>query len=32
MIFQHFNLLGSRTAAANIAFPLEIQGISGLQR
>jgi D-methionine transport system ATP-binding protein len=28
MIFQHFNLLSSRTAAQNIAFPLEIQGLS----
>ncbi|MFT3875252.1 MAG: ATP-binding cassette domain-containing protein [Propioniciclava sp.] len=27
MIFQHFNLLGSRTAAGNIAFPLEVQGV-----
>lgn len=26
MIFQHFNLLTSRTVAQNIAFPLEIQG------
>jgi D-methionine transport system ATP-binding protein len=26
MIFQHFNLLSSRTAAANIALPLEIAG------
>jgi len=28
MIFQHFNLLSSRTAAANIALPLEIAGWS----
>ena len=28
MIFQHFNLLASRTVYDNIAFPLEIQGIS----
>lgn len=28
MIFQHFNLLTSRTVAQNIAFPLEIQGKS----
>ena len=28
MIFQHFNLLASRTVYENIAFPLEIQGIS----
>ena len=26
MIFQHFNLLSSRTVADNIAFPLEISG------
>ena len=26
MIFQHFNLLSSRTAADNIALPLEIAG------
>lgn len=26
MIFQHFNLLSSRTAAANVALPLEISG------
>jgi D-methionine transport system ATP-binding protein len=26
MIFQHFNLLSSRTAAENIAFPLEVAG------
>jgi len=26
MIFQHFNLLSSRTVKQNIAFPLEIQG------
>ncbi len=28
MIFQHFNLLTSRTVYQNIAFPLEIQGLS----
>ena len=28
MIFQHFNLLTSRTVFDNIAFPLEIQGMS----
>ncbi|SDM16040.1 methionine ABC transporter ATP-binding protein [Sediminibacillus halophilus] len=28
MIFQHFNLLWSRTVRDNIAFPLEIAGIS----
>ena len=27
MIFQHFNLLSSRTVAGNIAYPLEIAGI-----
>ena len=27
MIFQHFNLLASRTVYGNIAFPLEIQGL-----
>lgn len=26
MIFQHFNLLSSRTAAENIAYPLELAG------
>jgi D-methionine transport system ATP-binding protein len=28
MIFQHFNLLSSRTVAANVAFPLELAGVS----
>ncbi len=28
MIFQHFNLLSSRTVAGNVAFPLEIAGAS----
>lgn len=28
MIFQHFNLLSSRTVYDNVAFPLEIQGLS----
>jgi D-methionine transport system ATP-binding protein len=27
MVFQHFNLLSSRTAADNIALPLEIAGV-----
>jgi len=26
MIFQHFNLLSSRTVASNVAFPLELAG------
>lgn len=32
MIFQHFNLLWSRTVEENISFPLEIAGISKTQR
>jgi D-methionine transport system ATP-binding protein len=32
MIFQHFNLLWSRTVRENIAFPLEIAGISKPER
>ncbi|MBX9745236.1 MAG: ATP-binding cassette domain-containing protein [Chlamydiales bacterium] len=32
MIFQHFNLLHSRTVAGNIAYPLEIAGISSEER
>lgn len=32
MIFQHFNLLWSRTVEENIAFPLEIAGVSGKER
>lgn len=32
MIFQHFNLLWSRTVAENIAFPLEIAGVSKTER
>ncbi|WP_147804311.1 methionine ABC transporter ATP-binding protein [Alkalicoccus halolimnae] len=28
MIFQHFNLLWSRTVSENIAFPLEIKGVN----
>ncbi|MBD2112350.1 MULTISPECIES: methionine ABC transporter ATP-binding protein [Cyanophyceae] len=31
MIFQHFNLLSSRTAAENIAMPLEVMGYSRLR-
>jgi len=31
MIFQNFNLLGSRNAAGNIAYPLEIAGMSRKQ-
>ena len=31
MIFQNFNLLGSRNAAANIAYPLEIAGMNKKQ-
>ena len=29
MIFQHFNLLSSRTVFDNVALPLEIAGVSG---
>lgn len=32
MIFQHFNLLWSRTVAENISFPLEIAGVPKKQR
>lgn len=32
MIFQHFNILWSRTVRDNIAFPLEISGISKEKR
>lgn len=31
MVFQHFQLLSSKTVAKNIAFPLEIQGWSSSQ-
>ncbi|SFC28324.1 D-methionine transport system ATP-binding protein [Bacillus sp. OV322] len=32
MIFQHFNLLWSRTVEENISFPLEIAGVPANQR
>jgi len=32
MVFQHFNLLSSRTAAANITLPLEIAGMAARDR
>lgn len=32
MIFQHFNLLWSRTVRDNIAFPLEIAGVPAKER
>ncbi|GBR51846.1 methionine ABC transporter ATP-binding protein [Acetobacter pomorum] len=32
LVFQHFNLLTSRTVAANIALPLEIAGMPRVQR
>lgn len=32
MIFQHFNLLWSRTVRDNIAFPLEVAGVSKQER
>lgn len=32
MIFQHFNLLSSRTVAGNVEFPLEIGGIPVTER
>ncbi|WP_455358006.1 methionine ABC transporter ATP-binding protein [Streptomyces sp. SYSU K21746] len=32
MVFQHFNLLSSRTVRANVELPLEILGISGKER
>lgn len=32
MIFQHFNLLWSRTVQDNISFPLEIAGVSKSER
>lgn len=32
MIFQHFNLLSSRTVAGNVSFPLEITGYTARDR
>ncbi|MFJ2177625.1 methionine ABC transporter ATP-binding protein [Streptomyces sp. NPDC087851] len=32
MVFQHFNLLSSRTVQDNIELPLEILGVSGQER
>lgn len=32
MIFQHFNLFQSRTAAGNVEYPLELAGMSKKQR
>ncbi|MGI4950594.1 MAG: methionine ABC transporter ATP-binding protein [Janthinobacterium lividum] len=32
MVFQHFNLLSSRTVAENIALPLEIAGVARADR
>ncbi len=32
MIFQHFNLLDSRTAAQNVALPLELAGVGRRER
>lgn len=31
-VFQHFNLMSSRTAAENIVFPLEVTGVSKTER
>lgn len=32
MVFQHFNLLSSRTVQGNVELPLEILGVSGRER
>ncbi|MCZ3394258.1 ATP-binding cassette domain-containing protein, partial [Enterococcus faecium] len=32
MIFQHFNLLWSRTVKENVMFPLEIAGVAKVER
>lgn len=32
IVFQHFNLLHARTAAQNIAFPLEVTGVPKAER
>ena len=32
MVFQHFNLLSSRTVADNVALPLEIAGVPAAER
>ncbi len=32
MVFQHVNLLDSRTIAANVAYPLEVAGVRRLER
>lgn len=31
-VFQHFNLMSSRTAAQNVAFPLEVTGVDKRER